>query len=547
MPSKILGLWSGHDCSFCVLNDGKIEMHTELERHLRVKEPPGDSIQMFYRHYGDTKDIVGIATCHLDKGIKAHDESWKKLSKLDVPLYVVGHHQAHAAHAFFSSNFGEAVVVTIDGGGIENEQGFCVGASVWHGRDNKIELKHYFPLEEVNIGGVWSRVTRHVFKYESGWPFGNQAGTTMALAALAKDPERFVPRFERMFAEDLGYATARAPGHVNGMSAKDPACPEHPYLKDLADLAAADEQAKYDMAGALQAVTEKKIRALLLKAYMTVPGLVKTCKNVCFSGGVALNSVAMGKLVNDLPKFSFYIPPVPYDAGLTIGAAQYAWHHVLGNPRILWDDCVSPYLGPKYSAEYVLKTIEARQHEIKLRISNDDEVVEQLENGKIVAVFHDRAESGRRALGNRSILADPRYPDMKDKVNEKVKHRQWFRPFAPSVMREHVDDWFEKGCDSPYMGFVLRVKEQKQQFVPAIVHFDGTARLQTVTEKSNSWYHSLLKKFYRRTGIPMLLNTSFNDREPICETPEHALNCFLGTEIDFLYFADSGYLISKAP
>lgn len=540
--NKIVGIWSGHDCSFCVLSDGVVEMHTELERHLRVKEPPGDSIKLFYDHYCDTKDVIGFATCHLDKGIKAHAESWEKISKLNVPLYAVGHHQAHASNAFFSSNFDEALILTIDGGGIEDEHGYCVGASVWYGKGNKIELVKYYPLEEVNIGGVWSRVTRHVFKYESGWPFGNQAGTTMALAALAKN-NKFVERFERMFGSELSLAVARAPGHVAGMSAKDPANQRHPYLGDLADIASVDEQAKYDMAGALQFVTEIKIKQLLHEAMQLVPNV----KNVCFSGGVALNSVAMGKLVLCHPEHKFYIPPVPYDAGLTIGAAQYAWHHILDNPRIKWDDIATPYLGPCYSIDDVDATIEEYSSKglVESQCVDDDDVVDLLIKGKIVSVFHDRAESGRRALGNRSIIADPRSHSMKDYVNDKVKHRQWFRPFAPSVLREHVKDWFTADVDSPYMGFVLKFNEDKKHLVPAVVHFDGTARLQTVTEKSNKWYYGLITRFYDKTGVPILLNTSFNDREPIVETPKHAIECFLGTDIDFLYFAGYGWLVKK--
>lgn len=541
---KILGFWSGHDASFCVLDNGTVAMHTEAERHLRVKEPPYDSIKMFYEHNGDTSNVVGLATCHLDKGIKAHEDSWKKISALGVPLYVVGHHQAHASNAFFSSNFKDAVVITVDGGGIENAQGYCVGASVWIGNDNKISLSQYFPLEQVNIGGVWSRVTRHVFKYESGWPFGNQAGTTMALAALAKNPEKYVQRFRDMFSKDLAAATARAPGHVAGMSAKDPKNPSHPYLNDLATLAANDEQEKYDMAGALQFVTEEKIKELLRDAVQLVPNV----KNVCFSGGVALNSVAMGKLVAEFPDLTFYIPPIPYDAGLTIGAAQYAWHHILENPRVKWDDNATPYLGPKYTVDDVDSAIQQYVTDGKIESTavDDDYVVKLLTEGKIVSVFHDRAESGRRALGNRSILADPRNPEMKDRVNDKVKHRQWFRPFAPSVLREHVAEWFLNDQDSPFMGFVLRFKPGYGEQVPAVLHFDGTARLQTVTEKGNPWYHGFITKFYEKTGVPLVLNTSFNDREPIVETPKHALDCFLGTDIDFLYFADYGWLVKKA-
>jgi carbamoyltransferase len=163
----------------------------------------------------------------------------------------------------------------------------------------------------------------------------------------------------------------------------------------------------------------------------------------------------------------------------------------------------------------------------------------------IVSVYGGGSESGRRALGNRSILADPRNPNMKDIVNEKVKHRQWFRPFAPSIMREEVSNWFTRDVNSPYMGFVLQFKKEKQDLVPAVVHFDGSARLQTVTKNDNEWYYNFLSEWNEKSGVPIILNTSFNDREPIVERPQHAINCFLKTNIDHLYFFDYGILVSK--
>jgi carbamoyltransferase len=185
---------------------------------------------------------------------------------------------------------------------------------------------------------------------------------------------------------------------------------------------------------------------------------------------------------------------------------------------------------------------------MKLNINKkatDDQVIQLLCNQKIVCVFGGGSESGRRALGNRSILADPRDEKMKDIINDKVKHREWFRPFAPSILREDVKDWFEKDIDSPYMSFVIPFKKEVRNKVPAVVHFDGTGRLQTVTKKDNPWYYNFLKKFKEKTGVPILLNTSFNNQEPIVETPEHALNCFMNTKIDYLYFRDFKILINK--
>ena len=183
---------------------------------------------------------------------------------------------------------------------------------------------------------------------------------------------------------------------------------------------------------------------------------------------------------------------------------------------------------------------------VKYKEATDDDVVDLLlQDGNVISVFNGGSESGRRALGNRSILADPRNPSMKNVLNEKVKHRQWFRPFAPSILRDHVKNWFVRDVDSPYMTKVIKFKDSVVDQVPAVAHYDNSARLQTVTRKDNPWYYGLIEKFYQKTGVPILLNTSFNDREPIVELPEHALDCFLKTNIDYLYFSDAGIIVEK--
>jgi carbamoyltransferase len=168
-----------------------------------------------------------------------------------------------------------------------------------------------------------------------------------------------------------------------------------------------------------------------------------------------------------------------------------------------------------------------------------------LADQKIVAVFSGRSESGRRALGHRSILADPRSSSMKDHVNQKVKHRQSYRPFAPSILREHVKDWFKHDVDAPYMNTVIQVKDNKKNQIPAVIHIDNSARLQTLTKEDNGWYYDFISKWFAISGVPMLLNTSFNDREPICESPQDALTCFMNTNVDALYFTDYGILVTK--
>ena len=298
------------------------------------------------------------------------------------------------------------------------------------------------------------------------------------------------------------------------------------------------EQEKFDIAAGIQKATE-------LVVYEIMKPMIDKYKpkNICFSGGVILNSVMMGKMYDWFKTENMYVCPVPYDGGLAIGSAQYIWHQILDNPRINWkDDCPS-YMGVTYSKEEVINSL--KRNDVSYSEVTDENVLDLLDKQNIISVFHGGAESGRRALGNRSILADPRSPKMKDLINEKVKHRQWFRPFAPSILREDVKDWFIRDIESPYMSFVLPFKEEVKDKVPAVVHLDGTGRLQTVTENNNKWYYNFIKKWKTKTGVPIILNTSFNDREPIVETPEHAINCFVGTNIDYLYFSDYNILVKK--
>lgn len=538
---RIVGLWSGHDASFCVLNNGIPEIHAELERYTRVKESFGDSIEAFNQRHGVTDGLVGLATCHSADGIKKYSNSWQGIAQL-APLYVCGHHQAHAASAFYSSNFDEATIVTIDGGGIETSDGFNVTVSAWAGSNTRLEHVAYAPISAVNIGGVWSRCTRYIFRYESGWPQGHQAGTVMALAALG-DPEKYVNDFRQMLSGRLSEAIFQPEGHVKGMSAKDPRSPRHPFLGKWEDIANASDQGRYDLAAGLQRATEDSVRSILRNALALKPS-----KNLCLAGGVMLNSVVVGKIRSWFPELeNVYVPPVPHDGGLTIGAAQYAWHHKLGNPRIDWEGNFSPYLGYQYSSLQVNGCIArfVSQGRISVTSASDDDVINRLQAGEIISVFNGKAESGRRALGNRSILADPRRPDAKALVNEKVKHRQWFRPFAPSCTRESVGELFTSDVDSPYMSTVLQFRQDVKDKLPAVVHFDGSARVQTVTRDDNPWYHGFLTKWGEASGFPIILNTSFNDREPICETPDDAIKCFLGTDIDCLYFPQFGLLVSK--
>jgi carbamoyltransferase len=360
----------------------------------------------------------------------------------------------------------------------------------------------------------------------------------MAMAALG-DPHRYIDDFRKMLREDLVPASHKPPNQPVGarIPGKDPV---HPYLDPWYRKGQESEQERFDMAASLQQATEELAFELVKESLDSDP----SSDSLCISGGVALNSVMIGKIQRSFQDriSNVYVPPIPYDGGLCLGASQFVFHQKLGNPRITWSDNFTPFLGEIYSdaVSVVDNTPGVTKEEC-----DDFRLVDLLDQGKILAVFNGGSESGRRALGNRSILADPRDPTMKDKINQKVKHRQWFRPFAPSILRARVGEWFEEDVDSPYMTHVIFFKSEVRERVPAVVHFDGSARVQTVTELDNPWYHRLLSLWESKTGVPILLNSSANDTEPINENPKHMMDLLLRTEIDHVYFVQDKILVTR--
>jgi carbamoyltransferase len=265
--------------------------------------------------------------------------------------------------------------------------------------------------------------------------------------------------------------------------------------------------------------------------------------HLCISGGVALNSVANYKVLRSGIFKDIFINPAASDTGIPLGAALYGYHTILGRPRTY--SVISPYLGPSYSEDRIIGAIDAYRDSMFDRQGLEEFsmidrealglAVGMLANNKIVACFHGRSEMGPRALGNRSILMSPLFAENKAMLNSEVKHREAFRPFAPAVLQEFAQEFFEIDRPSPYMLFVPTVREEKRNSIPAVTHVDGTGRLQTVDKVSNPHFYSLLQEFHRKTGVPVLLNTSFNvANEPVVESPEDAIRCFLRTGIDAL-------------
>jgi carbamoyltransferase len=555
---KIVGLYNWHDGGYAVLDNGILKEHIEFERYTRLKESPGDSLQYLKEKYLHNNNLsiddisAFVSPCPVNNLTKSQNESYDTFNFIpQEKISFYSHHLCHASHAFYSSNLKESLVLTIDSAGMESD-GRAVSTCGYYGYDKKIEKICDVENNVFSLGALWGRCTRFIFKMSTGFPRGHQAGSVMAMAALG-NANRFYDEFYKMATTDFQKVKFTPPGYVRGKYVPPDQDVKHPYLdfyRKLGEHQTEGEQNLFDMAAALQKVTEDILFQFINQAL----DLIKDTKNIevkslCLAGGVSLNSVFTGKIIDKMKGRieNVFVPPVPYDGGLSIGACQYHWHHVLDKERN-YDNSffVTPYLGEQYTTEHVEKAIKNNSEKIIIKKNVDiDECANLLVDNKIISLFQGRSESGRRALGNRSIIANPINSKMKSMINDKVKHRQWYRPFAPSVLEDCGAEWFKDYFVSPYMGFVFPIKKEKIGKAPAIEHFDGTARIQTVNRDQNKNYYDLINKFYEKTGVPIVLNTSFNDREPIVETPEHAINCFLGTDIDYLYFLESKILLSK--
>jgi carbamoyltransferase len=258
-------------------------------------------------------------------------------------------------------------------------------------------------------------------------------------------------------------------------------------------------------------------------------------KRVCIAGGVAQNSVANGKITRNTPFEEVYIPSAGHDAGISMGCAQYHIHATLGRPRTA--PIFSAYTGSRFTDDFIEGYLQSQGIAYERIASDDalyDRVSDALIGGAVVGWFSGRAEFGPRALGGRSILVDPRRSDAKDLLNAKIKRRESFRPFAPSILSEHVAEWFERDEPVPFMEKVFPIRPERHAAIPAVTHVDGSGRLQSVYADVAPRYHGLISAFYRKTGVPILLNTSFNENEPIVNAPSHALDCYLRTDMDVL-------------
>jgi carbamoyltransferase len=466
-------------------------------------------------------------------------------AKVTAKFNRVEHHQAHLASAFFVSPFERAALLSADGLG-------DFASSMWGsgtGSRMKIDGAIAFPH---SLGLFYSAVTQ----YLGFLKFGDEY-KVMGLGAYG-EPEQLeaVRNIVRAHGDGFRLGLEYFTHHRTGPEMSWAEADKTPTLgkmfseemeKLLGPKRNPDEpleQRHKNLASALQARLEE-IYLGMLKKLAERTGL----KAVCLAGGVAFNCVANGKIFDRTGFEQVYVHPAAGDAGLAVGAAYYVWHQILGKPRGFVMD--HAYWGPGYTRDEIRSAIDANglsQNGCRVEELPEEILMQRtaaiIADGKILGWFQGRAEWGPRALGNRSIVADPRRPEMKEILNQRIKHREIFRPFAPSILAESTADWFEKSHPSPFMTLAYSVRPEKRDKIPAPTHVDGTGRLQTVTREANPRYWSLIKAFEQLTGVPVVLNTSFNDNEPIVCRPAEALDCFQRTQMDALVLGD--FLITRS-
>lgn len=560
--TAILGLNAYHgDSSAALLIDGNLAMAVEEERYNRIKHWAGLPVQaaascLAYtgvrrvEHIAISRDprahlfskivrtvsrpsLWSQAAHRASNGI-ALTKTRSELERAGLPgisearFHFVEHHRAHMASAFFASPFEEAAVVSVDGFGDFSSVMWGVG------RGNRIEVKGGVRFPH-SLGLFYTAFTQFL-----GFPHYGDEYKMMGLSSYGEpryaaevrdvvridgDQIRLNLKYFRHHDEGVEMTWAGGEpqlGTVYSQAFEEKFGPPRRRQDGIT-------QRHMDIAASAQTVLEEVYLALM-NYVQKKTGL----KAVTLAGGVALNCVANGMLFEKTDFRDVYIQPAANDAGTSIGAALHVWHHDLNKPRSFQMPHV--YWGTEYSRDDIINVLDASgaQYHCMSEESLLARTAQELADGRIVGWFQGRMEFGPRALGNRSILADPRRKEMKDVLNSRIKRRESFRPFCPSVIAEAVGDYFENSYSSPFMTMAYKIKPHQRERLAAVTHHDGTGRLQTVEKDVNPLYWSLIREFGRISGVPVLLNTSFNENEPIVDTPHQALDCFLRTRMDVL-------------
>jgi carbamoyltransferase len=565
----ILGLNAYHaDSSAAIFKDGKMIAATEEERFRRVKHWagfPSMAVEFCLREAGislaqldhiaigrDPYAKLGKKLLYLAKNpgggwkaVRDRLQNAKKVSSLEEEfaaldknvdlralrkkIHQVEHHRSHLASAFFASPFDEAALLSIDG------SGDFTTTMIGTGKGNKITVLDTVDFPH-SVGLFYTAFTQLL-----GFPHYGDEYKVMGLAPYGRpeyvdqlrDVLVFLPN--GLFRLNLKYFRSGKSGIISygedHIPVVAPLYSEYMSGKFGAPRQKDEPLTQYhkDMAASVQRITEELLFHILGHLRKTT-----NLDNICIAGGVAQNSVANGKFTRHTPFKNVYIPSAGHDAGISMGAALYVYNQELEQPRggAIW----SAYTGSRFSNEEIEKVLQSRNISYQRYADEElyEKVADRLIGGGVIGWFNGRAEFGPRALGARSILADPRRQDAKDLLNSKIKRRESFRPFAPSILKEYVAEYFEVSDAVPFMEKVFPIREEKRAVIPAVTHADGTGRLQSVDSAVSPRYYNLIEAFRKKTGVPILLNTSFNENEPIVNSPEQALECFLRTSMDML-------------
>jgi carbamoyltransferase len=573
----IVGLNAYHaDAAACLVRDGKLIAAAEEERFRRIKQWAGFPSQALAYCLAEAKitlkDVTHVAINRSNRANLARKAIYV-VTKRPRPAAIVDrlrnrikwagvaaelkhafptdaftgkiehveHHYAHLASAYYCSSYDDAVAVSIDGFGDFASAAWGRGSGNNLALDGRVLFPH-------SLGIFYQALTQYLGfqNYGDEYKVMGLAAYGQASAELAKVREVLRSQADGTFSLDLRFFRHHRENIAYEWQGGTPICGAlfSAELEELLGPARKPDEhltdRHHNIAFATQAVFEDALFHLLNVLYRRYQS-----EAVTLAGGCAYNSLANGKISDRTPFARSYLQSAAGDAGGAIGAAYAVWYRAGAGAVDAMDHA---YWGPQFGDEQIRELLESRSavlEESAVTVTRfDDDVgltskaAAMLADGKVVGWFQGRMEWGPRALGNRSILADPRRSDMKDILNVKIKRRESFRPFAPSILRENVKDWFEKDDDVPFMLKVFSIRPERRGQIPAVTHVDGTGRLHSVERATNPRYYNLIKAFFELTGVPMLLNTSFNENEPVVCRPEEALDCFLRTRMDGLFLGN---------
>jgi carbamoyltransferase len=564
----ILGLNAYHgDAAAAIFRDGQLIAATEEERIRRIKHwagLPTEAIKFCLReaeipataldiitvsrdpiaklthkvsYLAKTRKLTSQVSSRVKNSFSIHKLKTDLARELNIDpnswkakIKYIEHHRSHLASAFMVSPFEEAAIISIDGMGDFSSTMRATGKGHTIRVLDSVSYPH-------SLGMLYTAFTQYL-----GFPNYGDEYKVMGLAPYGKpnyldqirDAVHLLPN--GLFKLNPSFFSHFQQGvHMSWKGGTPEIAPLFgpEMIRRFGPARASGEDLQdfhRDLAASVQALCEKVI-FFMAEDLQRKTGL----PTLCLAGGVGQNSVANGKLIQHTSFRQLFVPPAAHDAGTATGAALYWYHHIRGEAR---SNAPAPaYTGARFSQQEIIAAAAASGSAYHIYDTEEDLLnftAEKLAEGAVIGWFQGRAEFGPRALGNRSILVDPRRSDAQELLNEKIKRRESFRPFAPSILREAVADFFEQDDNVPYMEKVFTIRPDKRSLIPAVTHIDGTGRLQTVSPDTNPRYYKLIKSFERRTGIPILLNTSFNENEPIVNSPQDALSCYLRTKMDVL-------------